>query len=72
MMDERLKKQLDFSLEIDKEKNVFRHSLEIDKEKNVFRHAINQYPVVAVIITVHMVAIGLGRDDRSLRTSVVK
>ena len=41
MMDERLKKQLDFSLEIDKEKNVFRH-------------------------------IGLGRDDRSLRTSVVK
>lgn len=59
MMDERLKKQLDFSLEI-------------DKEKNVFRHAINQYPVVAVIIIVHMVAIGLGRDDRSLRTSVVK
>ena len=55
MMDERLKKQLDFSLEIDKEKNVFR-----------------QYPVVAVIIIVHMVAIGLGRDDRSLRTSVVK
>ena len=26
MMDERLKKQLDFSLEIDKEKNVFRHT----------------------------------------------
>ena len=50
MMDERLKKQLDFSLEI-------------DKEKNVFRHAINQYPVVAVIIIVHMVAIGLGREN---------
>ena len=25
-MDERLKKQLDFSLEIDKEKNIFRHT----------------------------------------------
>ena len=33
-MDERLKKQLDFSLEIDKEKNIFRHTHLSDEGRN--------------------------------------